>query len=199
MSKVLYIKANPKSDQDSITFRMSESFIKSYKEVNPNDEIITLDLYEEGIKFLDGQMIADMFSGKETIMLKYAKQFAEVNKYVIAAPMWNLALPAILKAYFDYVTMVGVTFKYTEQGPVGLLANQNKKAVYVVARGGEYTEGPAQEYELGDRYLRTIMGFMGITDFTTVATELTNVLQGEDLKNSINASIEKAKEDAKNF
>lgn len=197
MSKVLYIKANPKSDQDSITFKMSESFIKSYKEVNPNDEIITVDLYEEGIKFLDGQMLADMFSGKETIMIKYAKQFAEADKYVIASPMWNLGLPAILKAYFDYVTMVGVTFKYTEQGPVGLL--ENKKAIHIVARGGKYSEGPAQAYELGDRYLRTIMGFMGITDFTTVATELTNVLQGEVLENSINSSIEVAKESAKNF
>lgn len=199
MSKLLYIKANPKGNENSITFRMSESFIKAYKEANPNDEIVTLDLYQEGFKFLDEQMLADMFNCKETVMLKYAQQFANTDKYVIAAPMWNLGSPAIVKAYFDYVTMVGVTFKYTEQGPVGLLADQGKKAVHIVARGGLYTQPPADVFEMGDRYLKTIMGFMGVTDFTTVTTELTGVLQGEDLENAVQHSIEQAKNLAKNF
>ncbi|MDT3698968.1 MAG: FMN-dependent NADH-azoreductase [Thermincola sp.] len=199
MSKLLYIKANPKGNENSITFRTSESFIKAYKEANPNDEIVTLDLYQEGIKFLDEQMLTDMFSGKETVMLKYAQQFANADKYVIAAPMWNLGSPAIVKAYFDYVTMVGVTFKYTEQGPVGLLADQGKKAVHIVARGGLYIQPPADAFEMGDRYLKTIMGFMGVTDFTTVTTELTGVLQGEDLENAVQHSIEQAENLAKNF
>lgn len=199
MSKVLYIMANPKSEKDSYTFKMAESFIQSYKQKNPNDEVITLNLYEEGIKFLDEQMLEDMNAGKETVMLKYARQFASVDKYIIAAPMWNLGFPAILKAYFDYVAMVGVTFKYTAQGPIGLLANQGKKAIYIVSRGGKYSEGPAQSYEMGERYVRTIMGFMGVTDLTTISVELTNVLQGEALNDAVNTSIEQAKEIAQNF
>lgn len=83
MNKLLYIKANPKSNKDSYTFRMSESFIEAYKEANPNDEIITIDLYKEGIKFLDGEMLANRFSGEGTVALKYAQQFAEAEKYVI--------------------------------------------------------------------------------------------------------------------
>lgn len=181
MSKVLYIKANPKSNESSNTFLMSEAFINEYQQQNPNDEIITLDLYKEGIKFIDENMLNDIFSGKEEETMVYAKQFAECDKYVIAAPMWNLGSPAILKAYFDYVSRVGVTFKYTETGPVGLLAGLNKKAIHIVARGGSY-EGEGAKYDLGDPYIRTILGFFGVYDVQTASFDLTNVLMGEALE-----------------
>lgn len=199
MSKLLYIKANPKPVDQSVTFKMSEAFLEEYKNTHKNDEIIILDLYSEGIKPLDNQMVGDMFSGKETIMMKYAKQFASCDKYIIAAPMWNLGSPAILKAYFDYVSYVGITFKYTEQGAIGLLANQGKKAVHIVARGGSYSEPQTMQYETGDKYIRTILPFFGIVDITTIPCELTNVLQGENLNNAINAALEKAKNVAKTF
>lgn len=121
MAKLLYIKANPKSNQSSRTFIISEHFIKVYKEFHPNDQIITLDLYKEGIHFLSQEDINDIFAPKTEAskhhhILKYAYQFAEADKYVFAAPMWNLGIPAILKAYIDYITVSGITFKYTEQG-----------------------------------------------------------------------------------
>src|SRR5471030_3297919 len=138
MSKVLYIKANVKPEGQSRTFKISDSFMEEYKKINPNDEIITLDLYKENIDFLKGEDLGAVFGPKTEesrnhSVLKYAYQFAEVDKYIIAAPMWNLSVPAKLKAYIDYVSVVGIAFKYTEQGPVGLL--ENKKAVYVAARG----------------------------------------------------------------
>lgn len=199
MSKLLYIKSNPKPVDQSITFKMSEAFLEEYKAVHKEDEILTLDLYKEGIKPLDNQMIADMFGGKDNVMLKYAKQFASFDKFIIAAPMWNLGIPAILKAYFDYVLYVGITFKYTENGPVGLLANQGKKAVHIVARGGSYSEPQTEQYEMGDKYIRTILPFMGIVDINTVPCELTNVLQGKNLDIAVNAAVEKAKNIAKAF
>lgn len=198
MSTVLYIKANPKSDEASYTFQMSEAFIKSYQEKNPGDQIVTLDLYKEGLKPLDGEMIGQMYSGQDNVMKKYAEQFLAADKYVIAAPMWNLSFPAILKVYFDYVVYSGITFKYTDQGPIGLLA-PGKKAVHIVARGGKYSEGPAAQFEMGDRYVRTVLGFMGVQQISTITTELTNVLQGEALTQSVNASIAKAREKAKEF
>jgi FMN-dependent NADH-azoreductase len=199
MSKLLYIKANPKPVEQSVTFKMSEAFYTEYREFHPQDEVEILDLYKEGIKFLDGEMLGDIFGGKDNVMLKHAKKFASFDKYIIAAPMWNLGSPAILKAYFDYITYVGITFKYTAEGPMGFLANQGKKAVHIVARGGQYAEGGGANYEMGDRYIRTILGFLGITDVTTISSELTNVLQGEELQNSVNASIQKARSIAKNF
>lgn len=199
MSKVLYIKANPKTEENSYTFKMSEAFIDEYKKSNPEDEIITLDLYNEEIKFLDSKDLEEMFSGKNTRMHDYAKQFAGVDKYVIAAPMWNLGSPAILKAYFDYVMMVGVTFKYTAEGPVGLLANQGKKAVHITARGGKYSEGDGAQYEMGDRYIRIVMGFMGIYDITTVPVENTNVLTGDELNKAVSEATQNARSLAKTF
>jgi len=198
MSKVLYIKANVKPEGQSRTFKISDSFIEEYKKINPNDEIITLDLYKENIDFLKGEDLGAVFGPKTEEsrnhpVLKYAYQFAEVDKYIIAAPMWNLSVPAKLKAYIDYVSVIGITFKYTEQGPVGLL--ENKKAVYVAARGGAYSGTP---YEMDGIYLRTMLNFCGIKDIETIAAEKLDVA-GEDINKIVDDSINKAKEIAKNF
>ncbi|MBU5483977.1 FMN-dependent NADH-azoreductase [Clostridium sp. MSJ-11] len=200
MSKVLYIKANAKKDGESRTFRISDSFIEKYKELNPNDEIITLDLYQEGIGFLTEEGInlhrPKPGEGKEHPILKYAYQFAEADKYIVAAPFWNLSFPAILKAYIDYICVTGITFKYTAEGPIGLC--QGKKAVHIVARGGGYSEEPAAGYEMGDRYLRTIFGFLGITDFTTIAANKLDVI-GEDVEAIMQDTIAEAQYKAKSF
>ena len=200
MSKVLYIKANAKKGGVSRTFRISDSFIEKYKELNPNDEIITLDLYKEGIGFLTEEGISlhrpKPGEGKEHPILKYAYQFAEADKYIVAAPFWNLSFPAILKAYIDYICVTGITFKYTAKGPIGLC--QGKKAVHIVARGGGYSEGPAAGYEMGDRYLRTIFGFLGITDFTTIAANKLDVT-GEGVEEIVQATILEAQDKAKSF
>jgi len=129
MGKILYIKANPKEDGQSRTFKISDSFIEEYKKLNPDDEIITLDLYKEGIsplsaKQLDEIRVPNPEGGKDHPILKYAYQFLEADKYVIAEPFWNLSIPAILKAYIDYITISGITFKYTAQGPVGLCSGK---------------------------------------------------------------------------
>lgn len=198
MSKVLYIKANIKNHGESRTFRVSDSFIEEYKKNNPGDEIITLDLYKENIDFLRPENLGEIFGPKNeesrnNPILKYAYQFAEADKYVIAAPMWNLSIPAILKAYIDYVSVTGITFKYTAEGPVGLL--NNRKAVHIVSRGGEYGNAP---YEMGDRYLRTILGFFGIQDIKTIAIENVDLL-GADVEGKVEEGIKEAKNTAKVF
>lgn len=198
MSKVLYIKANVKPEGESRTFKVSDSFIEEYKKNNPNDEIITLDLYKEKIDFLRPEDLGKIFGAKDdesrnNPILKYAYEFAEADKYVIAAPMWNLSIPAILKAYIDYVSVTGITFKYTANGPVGLL--NNKKAIHIVARGGEYGDAP---YEMGDRYIKTILGFFGIQDIETLAIENLD-LMGADVEGKVNDGLEKAKDLAKKF
>lgn len=200
MSKVLYIKANAKREELSRTYRISAAFIKKYKKLNPDDEIITLDLYKEKIGFLTGDELLEIRSlksgeGRDNPILKYAYQFAEADKYVIASPFWNLSIPAILKAYIDYVSVAGITFKYTANGAVGLC--NGKKAIHIVARGGEYS-GEKAAFEMGDRYLRTIFGFFGISDFTTIAAEKLDVV-GEDVEAIVNDAIKRALEAAIKF
>ncbi|MDR0890132.1 MAG: NAD(P)H-dependent oxidoreductase [Oscillospiraceae bacterium] len=199
MKSVLYIKANPKSDEDSITFQMSQRFIETYQRANPDDVITTLDLYKENPRFLNANDLNNMVSEAQFDVRQYAKQFAQHDRIVFAAPMWNLSFPSILKAYLDYVAFQGITFKYTQNGSVGLLAGQGKKVLYLVARGGSYTDEPMKSMELGERYLRTLMAFFGIDDFTTVSCEMTNVLQGEELNNAVAEAVNAAVTAAKIF
>lgn len=171
MSHLLYIKANIKPEGESRTFQVSDYFIKEYKKAYPNDRVTVLDLYQEKIHFLQPKDLQEMYiatddSTSNSEFLKYARQFAMADKYVFAAPMWNLSFPAILKAYIDYISIPKITFAYTEHGPKGLLAN--RKALYIVARGGEYDDS---SYEMGERYLRTILNFYGILDIRTIALE----------------------------
>ncbi|MGV1055008.1 FMN-dependent NADH-azoreductase [Clostridium perfringens] len=198
MSKVLYIKANIKNEGESRTFKVSDSFVEEYKKNNPEDEIITLDLYKENIDFLRADDLGKLFGPKDeesknNSILKYAYQFADADKYIIAAPMWNLSFPARLKAYIDYVSVSGITFKYTAEGPVGLL--NNKKAVHIVSRGGGYDNSP---YEMGDRYLRTILGFFGIKDIETISIDNLDVM-GVNVEEKVEEGIEKAISLAKKF
>ncbi len=201
MSKVLYIKANVKPDGESKSFQVSDAFIDAYKKQNPEDEIITLDLYEEEIGFLHGEDLGAVFGpkteeSKSHPILKYTYQFLEADKYIISAPFWNLSLPAIVKAYIDYICVTGITFAYTENGPVGLC--KDKKAVHVVSRGGHYLEGPATGFEMGDRYLRVLFGFLGITDFKTVAIEGVDVI-GADVDGIVGKAIAQAQDIAATF
>ncbi|AET68156.1 acyl carrier protein phosphodiesterase [Desulfosporosinus orientis DSM 765] len=203
MATLLYIKANPKTNQDSRTFRISETFIDSYRKKNPGDQIIIRDLYEENVQPLTAEQLQERFNAmdeesiKKHPVYKYALEFKNADKIVIAAPMWNLGFPAILKCYLDYIMAVGITFKYTENGPVGLCEG-GKKVVHIVTRGGVYSEGPAAAYEMGDKYLRVVFGFLGIYDFTTIAAEMLDVI-GTDVEGIMANALKDAEDTANNF
>ncbi|NLL29783.1 MAG: FMN-dependent NADH-azoreductase [Clostridiales bacterium] len=201
MSKVLYIKANIKPEGESRTFKVSDSFIEEYKRLNPQDEVEVLDLYKENIDFLRPEDLGTLFGPKteesrNNPKLKYAYQMVEADKIIIAAPMWNLGNPAIVKAYFDYVSVVGITFKYTENGPVGLC--KAEKALIVSGRGGDYSTPQAADFEMGERYLRTILTFFGVKDIKAIAAEKLDV-QGIDVNKILNDAIDEAKTLAKEF
>jgi FMN-dependent NADH-azoreductase len=89
---------------------------------------------------------------------------------VIAAPMYNLSIPSTLKAWIDHVARRGRTFRYSENGPEGLL--KGKRVFVLVARGGVYSKGaPAAAFDFQEPYLRTALGFLGLTDVTFVYLE----------------------------
>ncbi len=193
MKKLLYVKANPKCKDSSRTFKISDYFIEEYLKNNPQDEVTTLDLYKENIRFLSEKDIASFFNSKTNndSLLTYAHQFAEADKYVFAEPLWNLGVPAILKAYFDLVVVKDISFTYSENGPVGLL--KNKKALNITTRGGVYSTPEMKDLELGYRYIRTIVGFMGVSDFASICAE------GLDMGIDVDKAISDAKEEAFNL
>lgn len=211
LAKVLYIKANPKTPQESYSLAVAEEFIKTYKQENPNDEIIELDLYNMNIPEID----TDVFSGwgklqqgtsfdqltadeKEKVngINRLTDQFVEADKYIFVTPLWNFSIPPKMKAYIDTICIAGKTFKYTAEGPVGLLTN--KKAVHIQARGGIYSEGPAQQMEFGDRYIRTVLSFLGVPSVDSVIVEGMAQMPNE-AENIKQKAIEQARQVAKSF
>jgi FMN-dependent NADH-azoreductase len=88
---------------------------------------------------------------------------------VIGAPMYNFSISTGLRAWFDYVLRAGETFKYSEAGPQGLLSG--KRVIVVETRGGLYSEGPAKAIDFQEPYLRTLLGFIGLSDVTFVHAE----------------------------
>ncbi|WP_335871833.1 FMN-dependent NADH-azoreductase [Bacillus sp. 2205SS5-2] len=184
MTKILYITAHPHDHTQSYSMAVGKAFIDQYKESNASDEVVHIDLYQEDIPDIDG----DVFSGwgklqsgsgfEELSAEEKAKigrltglvdQFIAADKYVFVSPMWNFSFPPVLKAYIDSVSVAGKSFKYTEQGPVGLLTD--KKALHIQSSGGVYTEGPAAEMEMGHRHLKTVMKFFGIPSFEGIFVE----------------------------
>jgi FMN-dependent NADH-azoreductase len=88
---------------------------------------------------------------------------------VIGAPMYNFGMPSTLKAWFDHVLRAGITFRYSEAGPEGLL--KGRKAIVIESRAGLYSEGPAAAMDSQEPHLRTLLDFMGITDVAFVRAE----------------------------
>ncbi|TLS35203.1 FMN-dependent NADH-azoreductase [Pseudalkalibacillus caeni] len=184
MAKVLYITAHPQDDAFSYSMAVGKEFIETYKEANPNDEVVHLDLYKENIPQID----VDVFSGwgklqkgsgfeelsseekaKVGRLSELCDEFVSGDKYIFVTPMWNFSFPPVMKAYIDSVAVAGKAFKYTEQGPVGLLTD--KKALHIQARGGIYSEGPAAQMEMGHRYLDAVMQFFGVPSFEGIFVE----------------------------
>jgi FMN-dependent NADH-azoreductase len=84
---------------------------------------------------------------------KLLEELFAADSIIIAAGMINFGIPSNLKAYIDYIVRPGVTFKYSDRGPEGLI--KGKKLYLVLARGGVYSEGPMQQFNFQDTYLRT--------------------------------------------
>ena len=94
------------------------------------------------------------------------EEIKAADTLVIGVPIYNFGVPAALKAWVDQIARAGVTFKYTENGPQGLLTG--KRAVLVIASGGTPAES---EIDFATGYMRHIMGFIGITDVTVVTAD----------------------------
>lgn len=181
MTKLLFVRANPKKDEDSHSAQLANSFLNAYQQSNPTHQVEVLDLYNEDIPFLDVDVFSawGKFTNHEELtstelakvqrMDKLTDQFLTADKVIVAAPFWNLSYPPMLKAYIDTICIADKTFKYTEDGPVGLVSD--KPFLIIETRGGYYSKGSAANLEYSQSYLKTIMRFMGIKDFTSVIAE----------------------------
>ncbi|MCG9581290.1 FMN-dependent NADH-azoreductase [Vibrio tubiashii] len=141
--------------------------------------IIERDLAANPVPVLDMSIATalrggDDLSDEQQAALALSDQLIEelkaADQLVIAAPMYNFMVPTQLKNWFDIIARAGVTFTYTENGPVGLI--ENKKAIVVTTRGGLHKDSPRNSIE---SYVTTMLGFIGITQVEFVYAEALNM------------------------
>ncbi|MGF1683481.1 FMN-dependent NADH-azoreductase [Photobacterium minamisatsumaniensis] len=145
--------------------------------------VIERDLAAQPLPVLDGEIAGGLRGGdnltqKQQDALALSDQLINEihasDTLVIAAPMYNFSIPTQLKNWFDLIARAGVTFSYTEKGPVGLLTD--KKVIVVTTRGGMHKDGATDTMV---PYLKTILSFVGLTDVTFVYSEA--LAMGEEL------------------
>jgi FMN-dependent NADH-azoreductase len=151
-------------------------------------EITEVDLYKEGLLPLCNEGLEKRelhnYSGKE---FEYAKQFSEADIIVIGAPFWDLSFPAVLKIYFENVTVSGITFNYSDKGcPV---SKCNAKKLYYVTTAGGYIG----ENNFGFDYVKALAeNFFGINDISFYSAEGLDIF-GADVKSIMDEAKERIK------
>ncbi|HGS5725458.1 FMN-dependent NADH-azoreductase [Vibrio parahaemolyticus] len=177
MSRVLALKSSILGDY-SQSNKLVEDFIKNVDQ----DKLTVRDLAVNPLPVLDFAVATALratedLSQEQQVVVDLSDTLIEEVKaadtLVIAAPMYNFTIPTQLKNWIDLIARAGVTFKYTENGVQGLI--EGKKAIVVTTRGGIHKDSPTDNVT---PYLRTVLGFVGITDVEFVYAEALNM--GED-------------------
>ena len=136
VAKLLYITAHPLDELASNSMAAGKAFIDSYKENHASDEVKHIDLFKEDIPVIDKDVLTgwgklrngdDLTKEEQQKVDRFSEileEFLSADKYVFVSPMWNLSFPPVLKAYIDAISIAGKTFKYTAEGPQGLLTDK---------------------------------------------------------------------------
>ncbi len=172
---ILRIDASARKD-GSITRDMADETLNHFAALGPI-RVETRNV-GEGLPFVDQDWVGANFTpidartnaqiAKLALSDKLIAELASADTLVLATPIYNFGIPASLKAWIDLIARAGVTFKYTESGPQGLLTG--KKAVVLMASGGTPL---GSSYDYASPYLRHVLGFMGITDIEFIAQDVT--------------------------
>lgn len=175
MPTLLEINTSPLAT--SITRELTAEYVRAWKASHPNGEVISRDLAANPSKPLDGAWVGAAYTPETTRTAEQKARLAEsdqliaeleqADEYVIGVSMHNFSVPSVLKLWIDQVARAGRTFSYGANGIKGLLLG--KKATILVASGGVYDVGtPAGAMNFVEPYLRSVLGFLGITDVTFV-------------------------------
>ncbi|HDX9651748.1 MULTISPECIES: FMN-dependent NADH-azoreductase [Bacillus] len=204
MNKTLIINAHPKvDDTSSVSIKVLNHFLVSYKELIPNNETIEqINLYDDVVPMIDktvlsawekqgnGQKLTDEEQKVIERMSEILQQFKSANTYVIVLPLHNFNIPSKLKDYMDNIMIARETFKYTETGSVGLLKD-GRRMLVIQASGGIYTNDDwYTEVEYSHKYLKAMFNFLGIEDYQIVRAQGTAVLDPNEVLQNAYKEVE---------
>ena len=178
MKTLLRIDSSPR--QQSKTRSLTDRFEQAWTAANPDSIVLRRDLSSQALPFLTEEWINASYTpeaqrtAEQRALLTQSDELIEelfvADEIVIGSPMWNFGAPASMKAYIDLIARAGKTFRYTAEGPEGLV--KGKRVVVITARGGSYAKDtPFAAWDYQEPYLRQVFQFLGITDVTFIHAE----------------------------
>ena len=195
---ILQINSSARREASNST-RLAARLVQRLRESDPTASVTVRDLNATPHPVLDEAALGALFApaGERTpeqaarVALDDAliAEIQAADSVVLGVPMYNFGVPAPLKNWIDAISRAGVTFRYTEKGPEGLL--KGKKVYVVLARGGKYRDTPADTQV---PYLKMVLTFLGLTDLYFIYAE--GLAMGADAEHEAIASAHEQIEDA---
>lgn len=178
MRTLLHLDSSP--SPSSVSRELTREYARTWKALHPEGDVIYRDLAADAPEPIDAEWIGAAYTSRDAQSPEQASKLAlsdelireleRADEYVIGVAMHNFSIPSVLKLWIDQIVRRGRTFNYSEGGPRGVL--EGKKATVVVAKGGVYEPGtPAAAMNFIEPYMKTVLGFIGITDVKFVAAE----------------------------
>lgn len=184
MKKILQIISSVNGNE-SFSSKLSDIILERLLSIYPDSSVHTRNLTKNPFPHLVDIHFSALYKpeesrteeDKEALLPsnEAIKEIQEADIIVIGVPLYNFGIPSTLKAWVDHITRAGVTFRYDENGPQGLLTD--KKVYLAISSGGIYSEGPMKSYDFTEPYLKTILGFIGLTDISVFRVEGTLVAE----------------------
>lgn len=182
MSKLLQLKSSIFDTHESqgVSSQLGDALVSRLREDDAQIALLTRDLAKDPVPYFDTAWLQALSTPEGERSDEQAEKvafsdalIAEVQGadiVVIGVPMYNFTLPATLKSWTDHIARAGVTFRYTDTGPVGLLVG--KKVYVVLSTGGQHQEGVTDFLR---PFLRTFLGFLGMTDVEFIVADGLNM------------------------
>ena len=189
MSTLLRIDSSPLYGR-SVSRQLTGAFVNQWKSAHPNGTVVDRDLNATPIPPVTAEWVGAAYTPEEArtpqqkeLLALSDTLLAELEKadeYVFGVPMHNFGVPSVLKLWIDQIARVGRSFSYAEGTPKGLLTG--KKATFIIATGGIYdAQTQMSSFNFVEPYLRSVFGFLGVTDATFLTTGGTAALNyGQD-------------------
>src|SRR5712671_1055269 len=186
MPTLLRIDSSPLGSDASFSCQLTTEFVQKWQRVHADGKVVTRDLITTKLPLLSAEWIGAAHTPEATLSPSQQEVLAVSNQliaelesadeYVIGVAMHNFSIPAVLKLWIEQVVRAGKTLSYANGTPAGLL--RNKKATFFIASGGVYDQGtPMAVMNFVEPYLRSLFGFIGVTDVSFINAGGTSMLQ----------------------
>lgn len=174
MSTLLHIDSSPLYGR-SISRELSGAFAAQWTASHPEGKVIVRDLNARPIPPIDAEFVGAMYTADEartprqnevlSLSDTLLAELEQADEYVFGVPMHNFGVPSVMKLWIDQIARRGRTFAYVDGKPKGLIVG--KKATFIIATGGMYdAQTQMASFNFVEPYLRSLFGFLGVTDAT---------------------------------